>query len=479
MAYPDLRAYLSALEERGLLSRVSRPVDKDWEISAVCRVNFRDIPSRERTALFFEQVKGYGIPVVAGILGGSDAIYATALETSPDKVLDKWAEGVKVPKAPVMVSQAPCQEVVWEGEEADLERLPHPTWTVGQDPGPYVTAGAVISKDPENGIGNVGTYRLQIKGPRKAGLMASARQGIAQHIRKNEAAGRPTEIAVVIGADPVIGLVSVTGFPQNHDELAIAGGIRGEPVAVTRGRTVDLLIPATAEIVIEGRILPGVREPEGPFGEYLGYMGEAGNHYVVEVTAITHRKDPIYQAFVSQMPPSESSLIRRVGRSLTLLRHLRDTLGLPVTNVLFPEPQGAGPVLFIAMKKGYEGHPVQAMHGAWALMPSTGKVTVVVDEDIDVWDPDAVLWAIATRVHPDRDLYIQGGTVPLGLDPAQPREGVGYPPRQTGFKIGIDATKKGTYPAPSVPPDEHLAKVRSAWELYGVQRAQDGRGKQG
>lgn len=472
--YEDLRAHLRALEERGLLSRVTRPVDKDWEIAAVCRANFQSVPDAERTALMFTNVKGFDVPLVAGVLGGSEAIYALALETSVDTVLDKWTAGVQTPIKPVRVDAGPCQENVLLGEDVDITMFPHPIWTVGQDAGPYITGPFIISRDPENGIGNVGTYRLQVKAPDRMGMMVSPTHGTAQHIRKNEAAGRDTEVAIVIGAEPVFGLVSVASFPHGQDEMALAGGIRGAAIPVVACRTVDLEVPATAEIVIEGRVKAGVRELEGPFGEYTGYMGESGQNYVVQVTAVTFRNDPIYQVFVSQMPPSESSCIRRLGRSMTIFKHLRDTLGLSVTDVNFPESSGAGPFLIIAIKKTYEGQPLQAMHGAWSVDPSLGKFTIVVDDDIDVRDPAAVDWALGWRVQPARDIHVVEGTVPLGLDPSQPAQGFGSPSRRISSKVGIDATRKGPYPALSVPPRDHLDRVRANWPEYGIRKAGNG-----
>lgn len=469
--YQDLREYLGVLDERGLLSRIDRPVDKDWEVAAVCRVNFQDVPSRERTALMFTHVAGHSQPLVAGVLGGSDAIYAAALGTTVDRVVDVWTEGARSPIPAVTVGSGACQENVLLGAEADVCLFPHPVWTVGQDPGPYITSAYVVSKDPETGVRNVGTYRLQIKARDHMGMMASARQGVARHIAKHEALDRPTDVAIVIGTDPVVGLTSVTPFPQGQDELAVAGGVRGAPVPVVRCRTVDLEVPATAEIVIEGHVPPHTRELEGPFGEYTGYMGHSGDNYVVEVSAITFRNDPIYQVFISQMPPSESSCIRRLGRSIALYRHLKQTLGLPVVDVLCSESSGSGPFIYVSMKKGYDGHPVQAMHGVWSLDASLGKFVVVVDDDIDVHDPAAVEWALGWRVQPERDVYIQHGMVPLGLDPSQPSGGVGDPPRQVSSKVGIDATRKGTYPANSVPPREHIAAVRAIWDQYGVRRA--------
>ena len=332
MSYQDLRQYLQVLEKKGLLCHITAEVDKDWEISAVCRHTFRTIPEQRRPALMFDRVKGSAMPFVVGILGGSRRIYATALETDLHGVWEKWERGKNL-VPPRLVKSGPCQDVVHMGDEANIETLPAAVWTVGQDPGPYHTSPFVISRDPETRIPNVGVYRVQVKGPRKTGLMIYPPRNMNQHIRKNELRGCATEAAIVFGTDPVIGLTAVSPFPYGVDELAAAGGIRGEPVDVVRCLTVDLEVPATAEIVVEGKVPFQAREQEGPFGEYAGYMGEGGIHPVFEVNCITHRRNPIYQAFMSQMPPSESSCIKSFGREMEVRRHLKNNLGLPVHDV--------------------------------------------------------------------------------------------------------------------------------------------------
>ena len=196
MPYQDLREYLQVLERKGLLCHVTAEVDKDWEISAVCRHTFRTIPQQRRPALMFDRIKGSDLPLVVGILGGSRRIYATALETDLDGVWEKW-ERSKNPVPPRLVDSGPCQEVVHMGEQANIEMLPAAVWTVGQDPGPYHTSPFVISRDPETRIPNVGVYRVQVKGPRKTGLMIYPPRNMNQHIRKNESHGRATEAAIV------------------------------------------------------------------------------------------------------------------------------------------------------------------------------------------------------------------------------------------------------------------------------------------
>ena len=223
MAYRDLRDYLGVLEKMGLLCHVPAEVDKDWEIAAVCRRAFQKIPQEQRPALMFDRIKGHEIPLVIGILGGSRQIYATALETELEGVLEKWEAGAKNPLKPRLLESGPCQEIVLEGDEANLEILPAPIWTVGADPGPYHTSPFVISRDPETGVQNMGVYRSQVKGRHRAGLMINPPRNMNHHIRKNEAQGRETEVALVFGTDPVIGLTAVTPFPYGVNELKVAG----------------------------------------------------------------------------------------------------------------------------------------------------------------------------------------------------------------------------------------------------------------
>ncbi|MSO19756.1 MAG: UbiD family decarboxylase [Acidobacteria bacterium] len=469
MPYKDLREYLKVLESKGLLCHITAEVDKDWEISAVCRHTFRSIPQERRPALMFDKIKGHDIPLVVGILGGSREIYATALGTDQKGVWDTWARG-KNPIAPKVVSSGPCQEVVHMGEDANLEMLPAPIWTVGQDPSPYHTSPFVISRDPETRVQNVGTYRLQVKNAHRGGLMINPQRGMRVHMQKNEAKGGATEAAIVFGTDPVIGLTSVSPFPAGVDELAAAGGIRGEAVEVVRCKTVDIDVPATAEIVVEGRVPYLGNEPEGPFGEYAGYMGAGGNNPVFEVTCITHRKNPIYQAFLSQMPPSESSCIKAFGRELEIRRHLVNNLGLPVQDVCLPESGSSTATVIVSLRKANRFQPLKVMTGVWSMNAGIGKIVIVVDDDINIRDPFQVDWAIAFRIQPDQDVRIISNTDPITLDPSQPlRNGQPIPAaEQVSSKLGIDATRKHAYPPPSVPPKEHLDKVAAQWERYGI-----------
>jgi UbiD family decarboxylase len=469
MPYEDLREFLDRLEAANKLHRITKPVDKDWEIAAVSRVAFQSIPEERRPALFFENVVGFEIPVVAGVLGASRSIYCLALECDVKEVHKKWSEAEQHPIEPQRVSKASAQEHIFADREVDLRRLPIPTWTVGQDPAPYITAGCVVTADPDSGIRNVGTYRVELKGQRELGLFINYLQGGREHVEKNNHRGRPTPVAIVLGTDPVIGLVSVTRVPQNLDELAVAGGLRGAPVKVAKCATVDLEVPATAEIVIEGFIRPKELESEGPFGEYTGYMGPKSMSYKVDVSCVTHRSKPLFQAFISQMPPSESSCIRSVGRESALYKHLAQDLHLPVRDVHLMECSGAAAYLVISIRKTHPAQPRVAMCAAWSFAPQFGKMTVVVDDDIDIRDLSMVNWAISFRVQPDRDVFIMPGMPAVQLDPSQAPEDVVQqdPTRRVSSKLGIDATRKHAFPAVAIPPQEHLERVRKEWKSYG------------
>src|ERR1044071_6546650 len=209
MPYADLRAYLATLEEKGKLKRVRKEVDKDWEIAAVCRQLFKKIPPERRPAVLFENVKGFSIPVTAGVLGASKDIYAIGLETdSIEGINRKWDHALEHPIPPRIVKTGPCKENIWPGDGVNLLSLPVPTCTVGEDPGPFLTSPYVITKDPESGIRNVGTYRMQLKARNKTGFLIGMRQDAAWHIRKNDVDNKPTPVAVVLGTDPAIGYVS-------------------------------------------------------------------------------------------------------------------------------------------------------------------------------------------------------------------------------------------------------------------------------
>ena len=472
MAYRDLRVYLAALEDKGKLKRIRKEVEKDWEIAAICRQLFFKFPSERRPAVLFENVKGFSMPVVAGVLGVSRQVYALGLETdSLDGINRKWDHALGNPLPPRIVENGPCKENILKGDQVDILKLPVPVWTVGEDPGPFFTSPYVITKDPETGVRNVGIYRMQVKGRNKTGFLIGKHQDASWHLGKNEARNQPTPVAVVVGSDPSIGFVAASKMSETLDEFSIAGALRGEPVDLVPCETVPLEVPATAEIVLEGEIPAKVREPEGPFGEYTGYMGPPGMQPVFIIKCMTFRNNAIYQAFISQRPPSESSCIRGVGREWPLFKHLKYTLNLPIEDLRLKEAGGSGAFLVVSIKKQFTGQVRQVMSGVWSLRNGFGKITVIVDDDIDVWDDFAVDWALSWRARPDKDVTIEKDVQAVGLDPSLAPYSVPQddPVRLVGSRLAIDATKKHEYPAVSLPPKEHLDLVAGRWKEYGME----------
>lgn len=451
---------------------VRAEVDRDWEIAAVCRHYFATSDSITRPALLFENVRGFRQPVVVGAVGGSVQIYARALNTEAGQIMknanQKWDRALNESQyAPVWSSQAPCQENVLKGEDCRVDAFPHPIWTRGLDPGYFLTAGCFISKDPETGIVNVGLYRSQLKGPRKLGVhFASPSKHMHRHISKNERENRPTPVVIALGVDPTLTITAISNVPYNLSEMNVAGALRGDPIRVVRAVNSDLPVPAGAEIVIEGKIHPGDRSEEGPFGEYTGYMGPKGNSYDLEVECITFRNQPLYQCLFSQMPPSESSLVRNIQKESRIYSFLKDSLGLEIRDVHLPESGSVAAYLYIALKKHYPQEVWQAAWGAWAVDPTIGKFTVVTDDDVNIRNPFEREWAMGFSVQPRTDIQVLDNTPGIGLDPSLgPRKS-----EARASKVLVDATRKLPYPPKSLPPEEDMRKVREQYHKYWGER---------
>ena len=269
--------------------------------------------------------KRYAMPVTVGTLAASTEIYALGLQCEAEQIHERWTNAQMHPLAPVKVSAGPAQEEIWRGDDLltghGLDVLPVPISTPGFDNAPYLTSANWVTKDPETGTYNIGNYRSQIKAPnRNGGLFLGQHMGT--HWQKCKTKGIPLEAAIVIGVVPAIAYAATAKLPYDFDEYRLAGGLAGEPIDVIQCKTVDLLVPATAEIVIEGKISTEWIEPEGPFGEYPGYMGQRGVSPFMDVTCITHRRDAIYTALMSQFPPSESSKIKHTGTEKVIYKFL-------------------------------------------------------------------------------------------------------------------------------------------------------------
>jgi len=471
MAYQDLRDYLNVLTNKGLMKWVEEEVDKDWEISCVARKVFQQKP-KKRFALGFKKVKGYSSPVVVGTIAASREVYAIALEMGHkvNQIISRWNQALTYLREPEILANGVCQEVVKEGKEVNLNWFPIPTWTPEKDPGPYITAPCMITKDLENGTRNVGIYRMQVKSANKTGVLWDLpSQHAAIHFAKYEAKQKPMPVAVAIGVDPCILMTAAAKVPLGVDELAVAGGLRGKAIPLVKCKTIDLEVPATAEIILEGEILPGEKEIEGPFGEYTGYMGGPYRLPLFHIKCITHRKDPIYQALHSQMPPSESSLLRQISEEANIYKHLAHQLKIPgIIDVHLPEAGGSYAILWIKLKMSYPGQAQQVLSAAWTHHPAFAKWIVVTDEDIDIRDPFMREWALSWRVEPRRDVHIFPYTSSLLLDPSAAPPDTPLWDRPLSSKVLINATKRWKYPEIALPPSKYLKKVEEKWEKYGL-----------
>ncbi len=402
------------------------------------------------------------------------------MRCKPEEIAEKWSQAQLNPIEPRLIESGSVHEEVHVGdrllEHGGLEEFPIPISTPGLDNAPYFSAGCCVSKDPETGIRNVGVYRGMVKSKTRVGICAGEARHLFMHRQKSKARGASMPAALVVGAIPNIGYCAVSPIPYSIEEYAIAGGIAGEPVELVKCKTIDLEVPATAEIVIEGEIPTDYLEREAPFGEYTGYMGEESIRPYFNVTCITHRKNPIYSAFISQFPPSESSKLRQIATEANFHKFLKRDCGISgIVDVAFHEESGSDKWLAISMKKSHSAQPWQALNAAIARDPVVGKVVIVVDDDIDPRDPDSVIWAICFRMQPHRDMRITQGKR-IGLDHSAIAPGLEYKGLQrkgpqleaASSAMLIDATRKWDYPPVSLPKREFMERARKIWEEEGL-----------
>ena len=380
-------------------------------------------------ATVFPKPDGHPIPVVSGLVSDRGWM-AEAMGVDPSEVLPHFQRAAENPVPWQEVASAPAQEVVHRQEKGplDLARiLPLPTHNE-HDGGPYIAAGIMIVRNPKTGKQNVSIHRCQLTGPNRLGVLVLPRHTFTFQ-RMAEEAGQPLDAAIVVGVDPLTLLASQAIVPLDHDELEIAGTLQGRPLPVVKCVASDIRVPAEAEIVIEGRFLPNVREPEGPFGEFPQYYGERAPREVMEIVAVTHRKDAIFHTIVGG--GLEHQLLGAIPKEATLLTHLRRNF----SNVLDVHLSPGGVMrfhLFVKIRKTQEGQGKNVILGAFAGYFDL-KHVIVVDEDVDIHNATEVEWAVATRFQADRDLVIVPESQGSKLDPSN-RDGV-------GAKMGLDATK--------------------------------------
>lgn len=476
--YRDVREYLEELDSRGLLRRVSRTTNKDTEVMPLVRWQFRGLPAEQRTGFLFENLtdsrgRSFDAQMAVAIVGASPQVYAAAMGVdSPDEIAAKWLQAEQNPIPPVTVAaaDAPVKENIIKGDDlltsGGIDQFPVPVVNPGTDSSAYFSAPVWIAKDPETGIYNAGTYRVQLKAADRTGVLMMSGQDERGYWEKARRLGKPLEAVLILAPPPTLSLASVNKL--NMSEYDAAGALNGAPLEVVQAETVDLLIPARAEIAIEGIIRTDILEMEGPFGEFGGYVGAEDYQMIFEVTAITHRTKPIFQAFISEMPPSESSCLRKFGWEGFLEEELR--LKSPnMKKVSIAEMSGSANFVVIEFHKPVPGEVWNALRAvaasrnlAWC------KWVVAVDDDIDSNDMDSLLWALSWRVQPHKDVQIQRGRN-TDLDPSgAPVEASftdrTYPDGLGGSQIMIDATLNWAYPPVALPAKELMENAKKIWE---------------
>ena len=475
--YPDLHDHIATLDEAGLLVRVDREINKDTEMHPLVRWQFRGgIPEHERKAFLFTNVvdsrgRRYDIPVIVGGLAASREIYRRGIGCELDRIEERWTEAIANPIPPCEVADAPCHELVFTGEALNVEGnaldgVPVPISTPGWDNAPYTTLSQYITRDPDTGVQNMGNYRGQVKAPLRLGMNPSLelRPGIYIHWRKYRERGERMPAAVVLGAPPCVTFTSTLKLPETVCEFDIAGGLVGHPLNVVRAKTVDLLVPAEAEIVVEGYIDTEYLEPEAPFGESHGHVNLQEFNAFMDVTALTRRRDAVLTSIISQVTPSESSTIKRVGMEPLFLAHLRDRLGIKgVIRVGMHEPlTNIRKVIVIQVERETPRTEIwRALYGAASLHRAAGKYVIAVNDDIDPDNADALFWAMAYRANPALDLEVLG------------HRDQGHGPRSLrndgeDASVLIDATLKEDFPPISLPRREFMENAREIWEELGL-----------
>ncbi len=474
----DFQTHLADLEARGLLVRIDRPIDKDTELHPLVRWQFLGgIAENKRRAFLFTNVvdrKGrrYDMPVAVGALAASPDIYAVGMGQPVANIGQTWMKAIANPIAPVEVASAPCQEVVVTGDDlrrpgGGLADLPVPVSTPGFDAAPYLTATLCITRDPDSGIQNMGMYRAALKATDRLTVRMVARPaggaGGYYHWLKYKERRAKMPIAIVIGAAPTVVFTSPQKLAVDLDELAVAGGLADAPVRIAKAKTVDLMVPADAEIVVEGVIDTEWLEPEAPFGESNGYVALEAYNMPMQVTAITRRRAPVFCSIISQVTPSESSVIKKVAYEPLFLNHLRSDLSIKgIRRVVMHERlTNLRPVIFLQYAADTPRSEVwRGLSGASTLMSGCGKIVIAVSEDIDPESTDAVLWSLAYRSNPIEDVHIQPYRSNL--------QGAQYGPRNADSTMLIDATRKRPMPPLALPAREFMERARTIWEDLGL-----------
>jgi 4-hydroxy-3-polyprenylbenzoate decarboxylase len=485
MKFKDLREFITFLEQKGELRRIKTPVSCELEITEIAD----RLVKGGGPALLFENVTGYDMPVLINMYA-SECRMAWALgvdnlddlaqrfqgllrlmQGPPEGMINKLRTLGQLAHLgsfqPKTVRNAPCQEVVLQGEDVDLFQFPIlKCWPL--DGGRYITLPLVITRDPQTGIQNYGIYRMQVYDARTTGMHWQTHKVGAHHYRvSQERQEEKLPVAVALGGDPATIWTGSAPLPPDMDEMAVAGFIREEGVELVKARTVDLLVPARAEIVLEGYVIPGEERPEGPFGDHTGYYSMEDNYPVFHVTTLTRRRNPIYPTTFVGRPPTEDHWMGKVTERMFM--PMIRTILPEVVDISMPAEGVFHNLVIVSIKKEYPGQARKVMYGLWGMgLMSLAKAIIVVDHFVNVQNLSEVTWRVANNINPDRDLVLVSG--PLDdLDHASPTP-------KFGSKLGIDATQKGPLEGyhRGWPPDiemspEIKALVDRKWRDYGIE----------
>lgn len=471
VGYNDLREYLALLESKGLLKRITAPVDLVHELGAITARSLE----RKGPALLFENIIGYaGKPLVTNIISTTQQL-AVAFNAEPEEeqIHERVVRGMIERIPSVVVTDAPCKEVIVRGDDIDIETIvPTPVWHE-HDGGRYLgTTSGFVTRDPLTGDLNMGSYRVMIKdkntvtmagGIRGRGLTTGAAGG--DHILENEAAGKDTPVAIVLGMDPLLVLASgspVAPGPGGSMEYEAAGGWRGAPTELVKCETSDLLVPARAEMIVEGVVKPRERAAEGPHGESTGFYGENSEAFVVHITCITHRKNPLSYGLICLRVEDYP---RQLLRSGSIQARVIAKTGLTnIREVFFPEVGRMG-MLIVSATIRDKDDPKRIMDGIWNDTGEPWRWIIVVDEDCNVRDWDEVMWRVCAASDPAKHV-IPGKKHTL---PRRVTTDVDFDPPKNG--VGIDASfkfKDVNYPPVNKPSAALMDKVAKRWKELGL-----------
>ncbi|MBL6601547.1 MAG: UbiD family decarboxylase [Candidatus Puniceispirillum sp.] len=477
--YHDLHQHIAILRERDLLIEVDIPIDKDSEMHPLVRWQFQGgMKESERKAFLFTNIhdgrgRKYETPVLVGGLAANREIYSVGMCCPIDDVQQKWEQAISNPIPPKFIDNALCHEIVETGESltkegGGLDALPIPVSTPGFDSAPTLSAGNVITKDPDTSVQNMGTYRCALKAPDRLVVRMATRVGGAggfQHYQKYQELGiKEMPVAIVLGCPPIVAFMGPQKLPLGVDEFTVAGGLANAPIHVTKAKTVDLTIPAEAEIIIEGFIDTTKVEPEGPFGESHGHIALEEYNMPMRITAITRRKKAVVPSYISQVAPSESSMIKRVAYEPLFLKHLRDECNIKgVKKVSLHEPlTGLLRVTVVTCEENMPHTEIwRSLYNAAFFKGDCSKICIAVNEDIDVDNADALLWAISYRSNPVKDIK----TVDFrgqGHGPKREHRG------EEDSSLLIDATMKSQMPPLALPAKQHMQRAMEIWQELGL-----------